>query len=214
MRAPACQAHQHSQTTCASLCTRLCLCTHARAAVHTCTCTRFQPLRSLSPTPYAPRAPIPHSGTGRPFPLGGGSGDGSPALTGWPRAGISQAPGGGRGASTTPGTHREAPGRVHLDHAAQQALAVGWDEVRHVENTPLHLLQQLPQVVVVKGQSPLPAGTGVTSGGAEAGGGQHHGREGGRAGGSPPTGRKGSRRSSTRPPCGRHTSPPAKEDQL
>lgn len=33
--APACQAHQHSQTTCASLCTRLCLCTHARAAVHT-----------------------------------------------------------------------------------------------------------------------------------------------------------------------------------
>lgn len=62
------------------------------------------------------------------------------------------------------GTHREAPRRVHLDHAAQQALAVGRDEVRHVKHAPLHLLQQLPQVVVVEGQRPLPAGHGVTAG--------------------------------------------------
>lgn len=61
-------------------------------------------------------------------------------------------------------THRQAPRRVHLDHAAQQALAVGRDEVRHVEHAPLHLLQQLPQVVVVEGQRPLSAGDGVTAG--------------------------------------------------
>lgn len=106
--------------------------------------------------------------------------------------------------SRTPGTHREAPGRVHLDHAAQQALAVGRDKVRHMEHAPLHLLQQLPQVVVVEGQSPLPAGDwGHLGRGAQ---GQ---RRGAGEGASPPAGRTGSRRSSTRLPCGRHTSPPA-----
>lgn len=128
----------------------------------------------------------------------------------WDPGPISVVPGrdlagsGGGGSSDPSGTHREAPGGVHLDHAAQQALAVGRDEVRHVKHASLHLLQQLPQVVVVEGQRPLPAGDrGHLGRGAQ---GQ---RRGGRGGASPPTGRTGSRRSSTRLPCGRHTSPPA-----
>lgn len=105
------------------------------------------------------------------------------------------------------GTHREAPRGVHLDHAAQQALAVGRDEVRHVEHAPLHLLQQLPQVVVVEGQRPLPAGPGHRGGGPTAG--RDGGGAGERAGGaSPQAGRTESRRSSTRLPCGHRTSPP------
>lgn len=52
-------------------------------------------------------------------------------------------------------THREAPGGIDLDHAAQETLAVRRDEVWHVEHTALDLLQQLPQVVVIEGQSPL-----------------------------------------------------------
>lgn len=88
-------------------------------------------------------------------------------------------PGNSRGAETgaprPPRTYREAPRRVHLDHAAQQALAVGRDEVRHVEHAALHLLQQLPQVVVVEGQRPLPAGDRVTAGRRDWGG---PGREG------------------------------------
>lgn len=78
------------------------------------------------------------------------------------------------------GTHREAPRRVHLDHAAQQALAVGRDEVRHVEHAPLHLLQQLPQVVVVEGQRPLRAGPRHRGAGRRGRGGD--GGAGGRAG--------------------------------
>lgn len=165
-------------------------------------------------------------------------------------------PGNSRGAETgaprPPRTYREAPRRVHLDHAAQQALAVGRDEVRHVEHAALHLLQQLPQVVVVEGQRPLPAGDRVTAGRRDWGGpgregawqtaggagregawraaggagrarrgvasGAGPGEDAGRAGcgrggagpgGSPPAARTGSPRSSTRPPCGRRTSPPA-----
>ena len=52
-------------------------------------------------------------------------------------------------------THRETFARIHLDHASQQSLAVGRNEVRNVELTPLHLLQQLSQVVVVERQRPL-----------------------------------------------------------
>lgn len=52
-------------------------------------------------------------------------------------------------------THRETPSCVHLNHAAQETLAVRWDEVWHVEHTALDLLQQLPQVVIIEGQSPL-----------------------------------------------------------
>ncbi len=50
--------------------------------------------------------------------------------------------------------HRESFFRVDLDHAPQQSLAVG-DEMGHVEHSTLHLLQQLPQVIVVEGQRAL-----------------------------------------------------------
>lgn len=52
-------------------------------------------------------------------------------------------------------THREAPSCVHLNHATQETLAVWRDKVWHVEHTTLDLLQQLPQVVIIKRQSPL-----------------------------------------------------------
>jgi hypothetical protein len=52
-------------------------------------------------------------------------------------------------------THREAPSCIHLNHATQETLAVWWDKVWHVEHTTLDLLQQLPQVVIIKRQSPL-----------------------------------------------------------
>lgn len=126
-------------------------------------------------------------------------------------------------------THRQAPRRIHFDHATQQALAVRRDEVRHVEHSPLHLLQQLPQVVIVEGQRPLPAGDGVTVGRGTGREGRHRGaaqrwkgegragRRGGGAGrsrvwtaGSPPAARTGSLRSSTRPPCARRTFLPAR----
>lgn len=52
-------------------------------------------------------------------------------------------------------TDRESFGRVDFDHSPQQVLAVRRDKVRHVEHSQLHLLQQIPQVVVIEGQSPL-----------------------------------------------------------
>lgn len=54
--------------------------------------------------------------------------------------------------SVTFQTYRESGLGVDVDHASEQALAVGWDEVRDVEGAALHLLQQLAQVVVVEGQ--------------------------------------------------------------
>lgn len=52
-------------------------------------------------------------------------------------------------------TNRESFGRVHFDHSPQQVLAVRRDKVRHMEDSQLHLLQQVPQVVVVERQSTL-----------------------------------------------------------
>lgn len=51
--------------------------------------------------------------------------------------------------------YREPLGGVHFNHTAQQILTVWRDEVRHVENSQLHLLQKVPQVVIVKRQSAL-----------------------------------------------------------
>lgn len=51
--------------------------------------------------------------------------------------------------------YREPLGSVHFNHAAQQVLTVRRDEVRHVENSQLHLLQQIPQVVIIERQSTL-----------------------------------------------------------
>lgn len=51
--------------------------------------------------------------------------------------------------------YREPLGSVHFNHAAQKVLTVRRDEVRHVENSQLHLLQQIPQVVVVERQGAL-----------------------------------------------------------
>lgn len=44
---------------------------------------------------------------------------------------------------------------VHLNHPAQKVLTVWRDKVGHVENSQLHLLQKIPQVVVIKRQSAL-----------------------------------------------------------
>lgn len=54
-----------------------------------------------------------------------------------------------------PPTHAEPFLGLHFDHPPQQALAVWRDEVGHVEDAPFHLLQQLAEVVIVEGQSPL-----------------------------------------------------------
>lgn len=52
-------------------------------------------------------------------------------------------------------TYREPLFRVDLNHALQQGLTVWRDEVGHVEDPALHLLQELTQVVVVKGEGAL-----------------------------------------------------------
>lgn len=52
-------------------------------------------------------------------------------------------------------TYTEPLFRLHFDHAPQEALAVRRNEVRHVEDTAFHLLQQLAQVVIIEGQRPL-----------------------------------------------------------
>lgn len=44
---------------------------------------------------------------------------------------------------------------VHFNHATQKVLTVWWNEVRHVEHSQLHLLQEIPQVVIIKRQSAL-----------------------------------------------------------
>ena len=74
--------------------------------------------------------------------------------------------------------YREPLCGVHLDHAPQQVLAVGGDEVGHVEHTQLHLLQKVPQVVVVERQGAL-GGRGGRAG-EEDRGGQWGRREGGK----------------------------------
>ena len=56
------------------------------------------------------------------------------------------------------GPYRESLVRADLNHAPEQRLAVGGDEVGHVEHPTLHLLQQLAQVVMVKRQRPLQEG--------------------------------------------------------
>ncbi len=45
--------------------------------------------------------------------------------------------------------------RVDLNHATEESLAVWRNEVRHVKYSTLHLLQQLTQVIMVKGQRSL-----------------------------------------------------------
>ena len=52
-------------------------------------------------------------------------------------------------------TYREPLAGVHFNHSAQKILTVWRDEVRHVENSQLHLLQKIPQVVVIKRESAL-----------------------------------------------------------
>lgn len=52
-------------------------------------------------------------------------------------------------------TYREPLLWVDLDHALEQRLAVGRDEWGHMEHPTLHLLQQLPQVVMVEWQRTL-----------------------------------------------------------
>lgn len=55
----------------------------------------------------------------------------------------------------SPPTHTEPFLRLHFDHPSQETLAVWRDEVGHVEDAPFHLLQQLAEIVIIKGQSPL-----------------------------------------------------------
>lgn len=112
-------------------------------------------------------------------------------------------------------THREAPSRIHLNHATQETLAVWWDKVWHVEHTTLDLLQQLPQVVIVKRQSPLWVGRTALIMGSGIRGGLGRGcgevekwNKKVRQVGSPPARRTGSHHSSTHLPFGHHTSRP------
>lgn len=51
--------------------------------------------------------------------------------------------------------YRESLSGIHLDHAPKEVLTVWGDEVGHVENTQLHFLQQVSQVVIVKWQGAL-----------------------------------------------------------
>jgi len=51
--------------------------------------------------------------------------------------------------------YREAFLWVDLNHATEESLAVWGNEVRHVKYSTLHLLQQLSQVIMVKGQRSL-----------------------------------------------------------
>ena len=80
-------------------------------------------------------------------------------------------------------THGEPLGGVHLDHAPQKVLAVGGDEVGHVEDPQLHLLQKVPQVVVVERQGPLGRGGEEEEGGEEMMGEARWQWRGGEAGG-------------------------------
>lgn len=175
-------SHAHARIHTLHLCTQppiqICACTHAVAHTHTWACAH-RPTYTLVHTHTRPHTrarpglPGPHlqaqtcperahgEGPSAPGALGGGQRE--------PRALW----------RPLPGTHREAPRRVHFDHTAQQALAVGRDEVRHVEHAPFHLLQQLPQVVVVEGQRPLPVGDGVTAGRRDRVGRGGDGRRGG-----------------------------------
>lgn len=47
--------------------------------------------------------------------------------------------------------YRQAFLRVDLNHATEESLTIWRNEVRHVKHSTLHLLQQLTQVIVVKG---------------------------------------------------------------
>lgn len=60
-------------------------------------------------------------------------------------------------------TYRQPLDGVYFNHATQKVLTVWRDKVRHVENSQLHLLQQVSQVVVIKRKSTLRKGTMVTS---------------------------------------------------
>lgn len=52
-------------------------------------------------------------------------------------------------------TNRQSFSCIHFDHSPQKVLAVRRDKVRHMEHSQLHLLQQIPQVVVIERQSTL-----------------------------------------------------------
>lgn len=52
-------------------------------------------------------------------------------------------------------SYREPLFGVDLNHTLQQGLTVWRDEVGHVEDPALHLLQELTQIVVVKGEGAL-----------------------------------------------------------
>ena len=60
-----------------------------------------------------------------------------------------------------PVSYRQPLGGVHFNHPTQEVLTVGRDEVGHVEDPQLHLLQEVPQVIVVEGQCPLQAAEGT-----------------------------------------------------
>lgn len=63
----------------------------------------------------------------------------------------------------TAAAYRQPLDGVYFNHATQKVLTVWRDKVRHVENSQLHLLQQVSQVVVIKRKSTLRKGTMVTS---------------------------------------------------
>lgn len=50
-----------------------------------------------------------------------------------------------------PLTHTKPLLGLYFNHPPQEALAVWRNEVGHVEDAPFHLLQQLAEVVIIKG---------------------------------------------------------------
>lgn len=52
-------------------------------------------------------------------------------------------------------SYRETFRGIHFNHPPQEVLTVRGDKMWHVEHSTLHLLQQLPQVVVIEWQGTL-----------------------------------------------------------
>lgn len=52
-------------------------------------------------------------------------------------------------------SYRETFRGIHFNHPPQKVLTVRGDKMWHVEHSTFHLLQQLPQVVVIERQGTL-----------------------------------------------------------
>lgn len=60
--------------------------------------------------------------------------------------------------------YRETFRGIHFNHPPQEVLTVRRDKMWHVEHSTFHLLQQLPQVVVIEWQGTLQGCDGFVDG--------------------------------------------------